>query len=455
MDSTVLNEPAAHLIDEPAQQPYADALDRYLIERGYARSTARAYLGHASHFLRWAQRAEVDLRSIDEMVVARFLDDHLPHCNCGRSTRGDRREGHAALHHLIVVLRTLGVIAPRSVTATPVDEELRRFDAYMDHVRGLAPKTRRAMLRIVRELLGPRFKDRPVVFSSLTPEYVRRCFARLTERCHAPLSMGAVVSALRGYFRFRASCGDAVHGLIGVLSYPANWDQAALPKTLTDQEVGRLLGSLHSPGPAMRRNAAIVRCAVDLGLRSAEIAALTLDDIDWEAGTLTLHKTKSRREQILPLLEPTGRAIAAYLQHERPKSPHRELFVRRIAPNDETIGPDLVRKTIRQAYERAGLPYTRSHLLRHTMARRLLDGGSSLKEVADVLRHRSLNTTLVYAKLDGRNLRSVALPWPAGNRSFKAPAAVTHHSHDTTGVVAKLNRRSLRSVALPWPGRVA
>ena len=71
-----------------------------------------------------------------------------------------------------------------------------------------------------------------------------------------------------------------------------------------------------------------------------------------------------------------------------------------------------MRKIIRLAYQRAGLPYTRSHLLRHTIARRLLDSGSSLKEVADVLRHRSLNTTLVYAKLDGRNLRSVALPWP-------------------------------------------
>jgi integrase/recombinase XerC len=412
MNSTSQSQLVRRRVDEPAQQPYADAFDRYLIERGYAGDTVRAYLSYASHFLRWTQRNGLALLGVDEAVVTQFLVDHLPHCNCGWPTRSDRRDAHAALCHLIVVLRTLGVVAPRSVIATPVDEELRRFDEYMERGRGLAPKTRSAMLRIVRELLWQRFKERPVVFSALTPEYVRRCFARLTERCHAPVSMGAVVSALRGYFRFRASCGDAVHGLIGVLSYPANWDQAALPKTLTDEEVERLLGSLHSPSPAMRRSTAIVRCAVDLGLRSAEIAGLTLDDIDWKAGTLTLRKTKSRREQVLPLPEPTGRAIAAYLQHERPKSLHREVFVRRMAPHDETIGPDLVRKTIRQAYERAGLPYTRSHLLRHTIARRLLDGGSSLKEVADVLRHRSLNTTLVYAKLDSRNLRSVALPWP-------------------------------------------
>lgn len=412
MDSTSQIQLVPRLIDEPAQQPYTDALQRYLIERGYARNTVRAYLGYASHFLRWTQRSGLDLRRVDEALVAQFRDDHLPHCNCGWPTRGDRRDAHAALGHLLVVLRTLGVVAPRAVSATPVDEELRRFDEYMERVRGLAPKTRSAALRIVRELLWQRFHDRPVELSALKPEQVRCCFARLTDRCRAPLSMGAVVSALHGYFRFRAACGDAVHALMGVLSYPANWQQAALPKTLTDEEVERLLGSLDDRSPAMRRSAAIVRCAVDLGLRSGEIAALTLDDIDWEAGTLTLRKTKSRREQVLPLPEPTGRAIAAYLQYERPKSQHRQVFLRRMAPHDELIGPDLVRKTIRQAYQRAGLPYTRSHLLRHTMARRLLDGGSSLKEVADVLRHRSLNTTLVYAKLDSRNLRSVALPWP-------------------------------------------
>jgi integrase/recombinase XerC len=328
------------------------------------------------------------------------------------ATRTDPHEAHAAIGHLLVVLRTLGVSAARPVNATPVDEELQRFDEHMEHVRGLAPRTRRAMLRIVREFLRWRFGDRPVVIPAIKPEHVRSCFVRLTERCHAPASMGAVVSALRGYFRFRAICGDTVYHLIGVLSYPANWQQASLPQTLADEEVRQLLQSLDSPSPSMRRTAAIVRCAVDLGLRSGEIAALSLDDINWHDGVMILRKTKGRREQMLPLPEPTGRAIVAYLQYERPKSRHRGLFVRRAAPQDEPIGPDGVRKIIRLAYQRAGLPYTRSHLLRHTIARRLLDGGSSLKEVADVLRHRSLNTTLVYAKLDGRNLRSVALPWP-------------------------------------------
>ena len=125
-------------------------------------------------------------------------------------------------------------------------------------------------------------------------------------------------------------------------------------------------------------------------------------DIDWRAGTVTLRNTKCRREDILPLPEATGRAIADYLSFERPQTTNRSVFVRRVAPRDQPIGPDLVRQEIRQAYARAGLDVTGRTFCATRMASRLLEGGSSLKEVADVLRHRSLNTTLIYAKLDSK-----------------------------------------------------
>ena len=208
------------------------------------------------------------------------------------------------------------------------------------------------------------------------------------------------------------SKSDRVHQLIGVANFPANWQQASLPKTLSNSEVECLLAALVHDGTAALRTAAIVHCALDLGLRSCEVAHLGLDDIDWSAATITLRGTKGRREDVMPLPAATGQAIADYLKYERPPTSNRAVFVRNIAPRDQPVGPDLIRKSIRQAYARAGLPYTRSHLLRHTMASRLLAGGSSLKEVADVLRHRSLNTTLVYAKLDSKNLAEVALPWP-------------------------------------------
>ena len=399
-------------VDEHIGDHYTGALKRYLSERGYATGTANTYQDCAAHFFHWAKRSDFEPSRIDESVIAHFLNGHLAHCDCGWPTHSDRGSSSAALGHMLLVLRTLGIAAARAVGSSAVEEELRRFDEHMEHARGLTSKTPRMRLRIVRELLRERFHDRPVVISAITPERVRRFFARMSERCREPLSAGALVAALRGYFRFREMSGDRMHGLIGAVSYPANWQQACLPKSLTDLEIERLLAALDSSDPSMRRNAAIVRCALDLGLRSGEIAALGLNDINWRSGTVVLRKTKSGREQVLPLPEATGQAIAAYLKYERPKVAHRKVFVRRMAPCEELVGADMVRKTIRQAYQRAGLPYTRSHLLRHTMARRLLTSGSSIKEVADVLRHRSLNTTMIYAKLDSRNLRAVALPWP-------------------------------------------
>jgi len=403
--------PAGWLLDSQLA-PHVDAFTHYLSERRYTSHTIDAYLSCIAHFARWMSQCQLDVHRLDEEVVRWFLEDHLPQCDCARPVRRTRSDLRAALRHLLVVLRVNAVIAARVTGTTPVDEELRRFDEHMEHVRGLAPKTRSTHLRTARRLLLEQFGDQPVVISTITPDEVRQFVARQSELYSTADSAKSLVSALRGYFRFCAFCGEQVHGLIGVVSYPANWQLASLPKALSSAEVERLVDSLGSKGTSARRADAMVRCALDLGLRCGEISTLALDDIDWHAGTLSLRTTKSRREDILPLPQTTGRAIVEYLRLERPQTNSRAVFVRRTAPRDQPIGPDCVRKAIRQAYARAGLPYTRAHLLRHTMANRLLIGGSSLKEVADVLRHRSLNTTLIYTKLDSRNLATVALPWP-------------------------------------------
>ena len=402
-------------IDWLAKGPLAPHIDEfmlYLANRDYAANTFCNYLGVVSHFAQWMHSRRLRLQSIDEALVAKFIDQHLPRCHCSGPVQRDRRTLSAALGHLLAVLRAQGAIAPVMVRSKPVDEELRRYDAYMDHVRGLAPKTREAALRIVGRLLTSQFGNAAVDITAIEPDEVRDFFAQQAKLYSKPASAGTVIASLRGYFRYRVSLGDAVQGLIGVLSYPANWQLSSLPKTLTPEEVEQLVNSLGKQGRSLRRADAIVRCALDLGLRSGEIAHISLDDIDWRAGTITLRHTKGRRDDVLPLPATTGAAIVAYLEQERPKTRNRAVFVRHQTPRGEPVGPDLVRKAIRQAFAHAGLPYTRSHLLRHSMANRLLAGGASLKEVADVLRHRSLNTTMIYAKLDSRNLAEVALAWP-------------------------------------------
>ena len=383
----------------------------YLVERGNAAGYVRNCEAAVVHLSMWMKGANKRLVDIDDALVAEFLKHHLPDCHCATSSRHPSTV-RAALGHLLVVLREVNAISPVPLDITEVGQELRRYDQYMEQVRGLAPKTREGALRLVEALLRKHFGDDAMQFDVITAERVRRFFADQAKNYKTPSSLGVVVSSLRSYFRWRATLGDRTHALVGALAYPANWQLASLPKSLEPAEVEQLEAALGQSGPSMLRADAMVRCMLDLGLRSGEVARLSLDDIDWDAGTITLRRTKGRREDVMPLPEATGQAIAAYLRDERPKTQHRMVFARHMTPRERPIGPDLVRKTVRQAYARAGLPHTRSHLLRHTMASRLLASGSSLKEVADVLRHRSLNTTLIYAKLDSGRLVEVALPWP-------------------------------------------
>lgn len=252
--------------------PYVGAVKPYLVERRYAAKTIVTYLHCVTHFARWARSQRHPRCRINEEWIAEFLDKHLPQCACPGAVRQQRTDYSAALTHLLAVLRSRGTIAPPAVATTPVDKELRRYSEYMEHVRGLAPKTRSMALRIVGRLLLARFGADAVDIAAITPEQVRRFFAEQAKLYSKPVNAGVVVASLRSYFRYRASLGDLVHGLIGAVSYPANWSLASLPKTLTDAEVKRLIGSLGQSGHSMRRADAIVRCALDLGLRSGEIA---------------------------------------------------------------------------------------------------------------------------------------------------------------------------------------
>jgi site-specific recombinase XerD len=384
---------------------------RYLVDRVYAASYVEHCEAVVARFDLWMAQAHGCFHDLDENLIAEFLNQRVPR---RRAAVAGRRpdDHHAPLVHLLVVLRTARAVPPKALDTTPVGEELRRFDHYLSHARGLARSTRENTLRIVGRLLRDRFAGDAINFDAVTAEHVRGFIAEQAKTHTTPISLSRVVSSLRGYFRWRSSQGDAIHALVGALSTPANWQQASLPTSLKPAEVEQLVASLGQAGASMRRADAMVRCALDLGLRIGEVARLCLDDIDWAAGTITLRRTKCRREHVMPLPVATGDAIVAYLRSERPKTLHRMVFASHKTPHERCLGRAAVGKIIREAYARAGLPYTRPHLLRHTMASRLLATGSSIKEVADVLRHRSLNATRVYAKLDSRHLVEVALPWP-------------------------------------------
>lgn len=386
-----------------AVAPFVPAYWSRLVERRYAPDTVQHYMCCLAHFAHWSRRARLDLGNLGP-AVDRFLEQHLPRCNCPHPVLRVPMLLRAALNHLQAVLVEHGIgAALRGVD--PIDDELRRFDEHLRDAGGLADITRHRRRAIVASLL------RTAPSTTPNADDLRAFVAREMSRL-SPVGGAAVATALRSYLRFRAFEGDHVEHLLPLVVSPAHWRLAALPPTLSRDEVERLLGALPPELPSRHRAYAMVRCIVDLGLRTCEVTGLNLDDIDWAAGTLRIAKSKSRRVDLMPLPEVTGSAIADYIRFERPQTVNRRVFVRHVAPVDEPIGTKAVRRAVIEAYRRSGLPHTRIHILRHTLAGRLLDAGGTLKEVADVLRHRELNTTMIYAKIDVGRLAAVAMPWP-------------------------------------------
>jgi len=353
--------PAAWLRDSDLA-PFVPAYVRRLVDRHYATNTVRMYVYGVAHFARWTRRCRIDVRDLGDEEVQRFVDEHLPRCTCPSPVQRCRHQVRAALRQLLITLIDAGVLIS-SRRPDAIEDQLERFDAHMKQARGLAETTRVRRLSVVRSLLQFCAAGDSDAMATPSADELRRFIAQELSRI-SPASAGSLASALRGYLRFQTLGGARVDHLLPVIASPARWRLAPLPQTLSRIEVARLLDAFPPELPSHLRSYAMVRCLVDLGLREREVVSLELDDIDWEAGTLRICKGKSRRVDVLPLPQTTGRAIAAYLRSERPTTINRRVFVRHMAPLDEPIRPDVVRNTVRLAYRRCGLPYTRVHILR-------------------------------------------------------------------------------------------
>jgi site-specific recombinase XerD len=257
------------------------------------------------------------------------------------------------------------------------------------------------------------FGDGPVDLQKLTLGRAR-AFIAMRAKSLSPASTNVVVTATRSFLRYLQFRGIGTAAWIDAVPRAAVWSLAQLPRTLTDTEVDAIVASFDRTRGQGRRDYAIALCMIDLGLRAGEVARLTVDDVDWRGLTVTIAPGKTRRGGIMPLPARLARALANYLRYGRPTTQERSLFVHHRPPRGRGVGPEAVRSAIRLAYARAGLDprLTGTHVLRHTAATRLLRAGVAMKEIADVLRHRSLDTTAIYAKVDFSALTRVALPWP-------------------------------------------
>jgi integrase/recombinase XerD len=391
-------------IDFTALSAHVDACLHELIGRGYAQRTIDRYRCGLDYFSHWVNRDRTPWNG-EEELVRRFLSSHRHVC--------DRLALSAALRHLLRFLRARGYVIAGNHGAARIEGEVLRFDTYLERVCGLASETRQVRTHFIRRFLCACFPRGPIDLGDCSPLQVRR-FVVDTVEGWRPGSVAVLCGAMRSYLRFRAVYGERTEALMAAVPSAVHWRATSLPTALNEMEIERFLDSFDCANIEGSRNYAIARCLVDLGLRAGEVARLELKDLNWREGTLRLRRTKGKRVDMLPIPARTGQAIVQYLQRRPAQRSNRALFVRHRPPLDAPLTVEIVHWAMRQAYDRAGIarPWTGTHCLRHSLACHLVNVGTPLKEIADVLRHRSLNTTMIYAKVNIAQLSAVALPWP-------------------------------------------
>jgi site-specific recombinase XerD len=314
-------------------------------------------------------------------------------------------------------MRELGIVAPSSA---PIDDEHvsleHAFATYLLREKGVAPATEKNYGREIAEFLRHRFRGRRIDASALRARDLHR-FVTWRAQHVAPARVKLTVTALRAFCQFLRFRGDTASDLASSVLTVPKWRLSTLPKSIAQEEVEQIVAQCDRRTVVGRRNFAILLLLARLGLRAGEVVALTLDDIDWEAGELTVHGKGSRVER-LPLLQDVGEALAAYLKRGRPQCSSRSLFVRARAPIVGFSSAAAISTIVEEAIDRAGLdpPSRGAHLLRYSLATRMLHRGGSLAEIAELLRHRHPDTIALYAKVDLEALRSVAPCWPGAQR---------------------------------------
>ncbi len=300
------------------------------------------------------------------------------------------------------------VLTGQGTPVSPIEQE---FASYLATEQGLVQATVAREVAEVHRFLVHKFGRRPIVPGKIRAPDVAGFISHRAEHLSLNSARQATV-ALRAFFRFLRLRGDITTDLAGAVPAVARWRLAGLPKFIPASEVRKIIRQCDQSTIYGIRDYALILLVARLGLRSGEVAALTLDDINWDAGEILIRGKGLRRDQ-LPLPHDVGRALAMYLKRGRPASSSRKVFVtfRRPVRGIEREGVYCI---IARAIDRAKLdtPTRGAHLLRHSLATDLLRRGAPMAEIAELLRHRHTETTALYAKVDVKALRALALPWP-------------------------------------------
>ena len=392
-----LNAPDGPLVNHLA--PF----ERLLTEEGYPQESILRHLRLVADFNVWLKARKIPLKQITPNSAQRYL-------RCRARYRRRRRGNANALRSFVELLQHDGLIKKDTpVTQTRVSQLVRDYSSYLHLECGLAAATISKYTWAAQLFLMKQQGATGTELSGLSAQRVIRFIQSLSADTRAQ----RVATGLRSFLRYARYRGYIQLDLAAAVPRVAGWSMTSIPKAIAPEHARRALASCDRSRAGGQRDYAMLMLVARLGLRAGEVASLTLDDIDWHAGTLTVHG-KGAQESPLPLLAPVGEAIAAYLTRGRPRCQSRRVFLRMHAPvrGFKTARP--VSSAVERALARAGIdsPHRGAHQFRHALASHMLRHGSSFAEIGEILRHRHPDTSRIYAKLDLTSLRALAVPWP-------------------------------------------
>jgi len=385
-----------------------DAFAEQLFQRGYSEIAARQHIRSAEHIARWAAGRGVAVRSLDAPALKQF-GNHLSRCRCGRFF-------HAVPIHVVAGARLFwshvqGISEPAIRGHEPALEDpdlLKEFYAWMRAQRGTQDQTLYNYSIPIRALLRHIGEDPTKLSARLVRLFVLKHCSHTgwagAKRC---------TTAVRALLRFLIADGRCRASLLGAIPVIAHWRLASLPRYLAPEDIERMINSCDVRSAMGKRDRAILLLLARLGLRAGDIVQMRLADIDWKGAWINV-SGKSRRETRLPLSQEVGQALVAYLQDGRPAGDTDAMFLRSRAPFRALGNHCAVSVMVSSVMRRAGIKRPgrgAAHLLRHSVATSMLRHGASLQEISALLRHRSVETTQIYAKVDVKGLQQIAQAW--------------------------------------------
>jgi site-specific recombinase XerD len=389
---------------------YLDSYKALLQEQGYSRGSTYLHLRIVADLSRWLRREGLGAEDLDEHTVKRYLKSHRRFV--------DRYRGASFVpYKFLGMLRARGIVnqSPQPVPDA-CEVAVAKFKQYLAQERGLSVSTQHDYTRFAHQFLRERFGCGPLQLSGLSAADVTGFVQRHVHEL-SPRSVQHIVASLRAFLRYLRYGGEITSDLAACVPTVPNWSHSMLPRFLQPGQAQQVLDHCDRRSTRGLRNYAILLLLARLGLRACEVVAMTLDDIDWEAGHLMVRGKGGQRAQ-MPLPAEVGRAIALYLKKGRPRCPSRRLFIRERAPRVGFANSAAVSTLVERALVAAGVdsPCTGAYVFRHSLATEMLRHGASLGEIGQLLRHAHPDTTQIYAKVDVGALRPLALRWPGGGR---------------------------------------